>query len=130
MRETRNNCFGSKNVAWPFFRRKQVSTSSEKLRVAVIFRHSCLPVFAWRRVMLRFSTRNNCCEFLAFYGVITQVLLNQNKINTTSFLNWNRIFRRRKFDFGSSFKRPFIKFWANLKSLNSLFVLMTFLLTI
>ena len=38
----------------------------------VAFRHSCLPVFARRRVVLRFSIRNNCCEFLAFYGVITQ----------------------------------------------------------
>ena len=34
-----------------------------------------LTVFAWRRVVLRFSTRNNCCEFLAFYGVITQSVL-------------------------------------------------------
>ena len=25
--------------------------------------------------MLRFSTRNNCCEFLAFYGVITQSVI-------------------------------------------------------
>ena len=29
MQETRNNCFGSKNVARPFFRRKQLSTSAE-----------------------------------------------------------------------------------------------------
>ena len=50
MQEIRNSCFGSKNVARPFFRRKQVSTTY----VAVTFRHSCLPVFAWRRVVLRF----------------------------------------------------------------------------
>ena len=25
--------------------------------------------------MLRFSTRNNCCEFLVFYGVITQSVI-------------------------------------------------------
>ena len=43
--------------------------------VAVAFRHSCLTVFAWRRVVLRFSTRNNCCEFLAFYGVTTQSVI-------------------------------------------------------
>ena len=43
--------------------------------VAVAFRHSCLTVFAWRRVVLRFSTRNNCCEFLAFYGVNTQSVI-------------------------------------------------------
>ena len=42
------------------------------LYVAVAFRHSCLTFFAWRRVVLSFSTRNNCCEFLAFYGVNTQ----------------------------------------------------------
>ena len=29
MQETRNNCFGSKNVARPFFRRNQLSTSAE-----------------------------------------------------------------------------------------------------
>ena len=29
MQETRNNCFGSKNVARSFFRRKQLSTSAE-----------------------------------------------------------------------------------------------------
>ena len=40
--------------------------------VAVTFRHSCFPVIAWRRVVLLFSTRNNCCEFFAFYGVIIQ----------------------------------------------------------
>ena len=43
--------------------------------VAVAFRHSCLTVFAWRRVVLRFSTQNNCCEFLAFYGVNTQSVI-------------------------------------------------------
>ena len=43
--------------------------------IAVTFRHSCLPVFAWRRIVLRFSTRNNCCKFLAFYGVFTQSVL-------------------------------------------------------
>ena len=47
---------GWKNVARPFFRQKQVSTSAERQQqhVAVAFRLSCLPVFAWRRVVLRF----------------------------------------------------------------------------
>ena len=45
------------------------------LYVAVALRHSCLTVFAWRRVVLRFSTRNNCCEFLAFHGVNTQSII-------------------------------------------------------
>ena len=57
MQETCNNCFGSKNVARPFFRRKQLSTSAEMQQ---------------KGRATFFSTRNNCCEFLAFYGVITQ----------------------------------------------------------
>ena len=32
--------------------------------------------------MLRFSTRNNCCEFLAFYGVNTQSII-QSFLKTT-----------------------------------------------
>ena len=38
--------------------------------IAVIFRHSCLPIFAWQGSFYVFSTRNNCSEFLASYGVI------------------------------------------------------------
>ena len=90
MQETRNNCFGSKNVAQPFFRLKQVSTSVEMLLllkrclptryVAVTFRHSCLPVFAWRRIVLRFFDpkqllRISCvlwCYFSKFYQIILQ----------------------------------------------------------
>ena len=78
MQETRYNCFLSKNVARPFFRRKQLSTSAEmqQQRNSICsFRHSCLNVFARRRVVLRFSTRNNCSEFLAFYGVVTQSVI-------------------------------------------------------
>ena len=52
MQEIRNNCFGWKNVARPFVRRKQLSTSAEY--VAVTFRHSCLTFFPWRRVVLCF----------------------------------------------------------------------------
>ena len=37
--------------------------------VDVSFRHSCLPVFAWGRVVLHIYTRNNYCEFLTTYGV-------------------------------------------------------------
>ena len=69
---------GRKNVAWPLVRQKQLNTKCAVtlLSVAVKFRHSCLPVFAWRRVVLRFSTRNNCySEFLAFYSVITQSVI-------------------------------------------------------
>ena len=44
------------------------------LYVAVTFWHSCLPVFAW---CYFFLTRSNCLlnEFLAFYGVITQSVI-------------------------------------------------------
>ena len=65
-----------KNVTRPFFRLTQVSTSAEIERiaeiVAILFRQSCLPVFAWRRIVLRFLNRNSCCEFLATDGVILQ----------------------------------------------------------
>ena len=43
--------------------------------VAVIFRHSCLPVFAWKKVVLRFSPRSNCSEFLVSYGVTFQSVI-------------------------------------------------------
>ena len=38
-----------KYVVRPFFRRKQVSMNAY---VAIIFRHACLSVFVWRRVVL------------------------------------------------------------------------------
>ena len=38
-----------------------------------ILRHSCLPVFDWRRIVLIFSTWNNCCKFLTSDGVILQI---------------------------------------------------------
>ena len=34
--------------------------------------HSCLPIFAWRKVLLRFSTRNNGYECLASDGIHLQ----------------------------------------------------------
>ena len=45
------------------------------LYVAVIFRHSCLPVFTWWRFVLCIFDQNNCCEFLASYGVIIQSVI-------------------------------------------------------
>ena len=47
--------------------------------IAVTFWHSFLPVFAWRRVVLHFFDKNNCCEFLAFYGVITESVVQLSK---------------------------------------------------
>ena len=43
--------------------------------IAVIFRHSCLYVFTDEGSCYIFSTRNNSCEFLAFYGVILQSVI-------------------------------------------------------
>ena len=60
-----NNTLGNNTIEC-----KKLATNSY---VAVTFRHSCLTVFAWRRLML--PTWNFCCEFLAFYGVITQSVI-------------------------------------------------------
>ena len=40
--------------------------------VDIILRHSCLPSFAWRKILLHFFYQNNCLKFLAFYGVNLQ----------------------------------------------------------
>ena len=48
MKETCNNCFGLK-IHSPTLH--QVKAVKYECRVAVIFRHSCLPVFVWRRVV-------------------------------------------------------------------------------
>ena len=76
MQKTRNNCFEPKKRSTTLLQEKnrqaRVPKCNSNVTVAVTFRQSRLPVFAWRRVMLHFSTRNNCCEFLAFYGVNTQ----------------------------------------------------------
>ena len=58
---------GRKYAAWPLIRRKLLSTSAY---AAFIFRHLCLPIFAWRRSCYVFSTRKNCSESLASYVVI------------------------------------------------------------
>ena len=63
---------GRKNVARPFFRQKQVSTSGTLLlhfgTRAYLFRCEEGPCYV-------FSTRNNCCEFLASDGVIFQSVI-------------------------------------------------------
>ena len=81
MQETRNNCFGSKKHSTTLF---QAKTG----------KHECRNVTATRAYLLPpeegscyvFSTRNNCCEFLASDGVIFQSvikpLLNDVDINT------------------------------------------------
>ena len=38
------------------------------LKVKVRFLHSCLPVFAWWRFVLRYFDENICCEFLSPVG--------------------------------------------------------------
>ena len=61
-------------ISWNWYRESKNEELLWKYNsnVAVTFQHSCLLVFAWRRVVLHFSTRNNCCEFLAFYGIVLQ----------------------------------------------------------
>ena len=75
---------GRKNVAWRFFRRKQGSMSAEMLLLLLMLcRMPLLLHFGTRAYLFSpeegscyvFSTRNNCCELLAFYGVITQSVI-------------------------------------------------------
>ena len=70
---TSNNCFGAKNITRRFTKPKRwtgVQKNSNniivtQLHLATILLQSCLSIFAWRSVVLRFSIRNNSCEFLA-----------------------------------------------------------------
>ena len=64
MQETRNNCFWSKKCSTTF------------CQVAVIFQHSCFPVFPDEGSCYVFLAENNCCEFLAFYGLFFQSVIN------------------------------------------------------
>ena len=70
MQETRNNYFGSKNVARPFFRRKQVTGT-----LLLLFGTRAYLFSPEEGLGYVFPTQNNCCEFLAFYGVITQSVI-------------------------------------------------------
>ena len=65
-----------KHWTGPFVRWKQISTSDSAEHrgyIAVILKHSCLPVFTSRSIVLRFFLyRNNWCEFLTSDGVNLQ----------------------------------------------------------
>ena len=81
MQETRNSCFGSKKRRTTL---RQAKTGKRECRnvtatyVAIIFRHSYLPVFAWRRIVLRFFDPKqllpvSCilwCYFLKCYQIM------------------------------------------------------------
>ena len=60
---------GRKYVTRPFVRRKQISTSAEMLLYFSTHAYLFLPDKGWCYI---FSTQNNCCKFLASYGVIIQ----------------------------------------------------------
>ena len=63
MQETCNNCLGLKKCSTTLLQAKTV-------------KHECRNAIATTLLLLlRFSTRNNCCEFLAFYGVTTQSVI-------------------------------------------------------
>ena len=76
---------GRKNVARSFVRRKQVSTSAEMLQQRT-FTFTLQLHFGTRAYLFSldegscysFSARNNCCEFLASYGIIFKKIFNYN----------------------------------------------------
>ena len=70
MQETRNNCFGSKNVAQPFFRRKQLSTSAEKQQQRT---SPCHISGTFLHVFLRAKTNiKRSSQFTQKYGTFSQ----------------------------------------------------------
>ena len=96
MQETRNNCFGSKNVARPFFRRKQLSTSAKMQQQRTLLLHfgtRCLPVFAWRKIMLHFFNpkqllRVSCilwCYYPKCYSIVF-VIASSHSVERIDFL--------------------------------------------
>ena len=70
MQETHSNCF----------RLKKCSTTLRQAKTDNTFRHSCLPVFTWRRIVLHFFDpkqllRVSCilwCYFLKWYSTMLQ----------------------------------------------------------
>ena len=73
MQETRNNCFGSK------IRRTilhQAKTGKYECRMLLLYFAICAYLFlSVERSCYVFSTRNNCYECLASYGVIIQSVI-------------------------------------------------------
>ena len=86
---------GQKNIIWLFFRWKQVSTSVRNVTatyVAVTFRHLCLPVFVWRRVVLRFFLSETIvASFLHSMVLLPKVFFNQ-AYSVVFFVNSRTIF--------------------------------------
>ena len=68
MQETRNNCFGSKKRRTTLLQLKTGKHECRNVTATYLFspeEGSCYV----------FSTRNNCCKFLAFYGFITLIFI-------------------------------------------------------
>ena len=80
MQETRNNIFGSKNVARPFFRRKQLSTSAEMEQQ----RCCCISALVLNSFRLKkgratfFRPENIVASFLHSMVLLPKVLLNNS----------------------------------------------------
>ena len=71
MQETCNNCFGLKKHSTTLLQAKKGKHECRNV-TAMCCCYLCLPEDGSCYV---FSTRNNCCKFLAFYGVITQSVI-------------------------------------------------------
>ena len=106
MKETCNNCFGWKNTTRPFIRRKITSKSAEVWQQRTnIFRHSCLPAFAWGRNVLGFLDSKQLLRvswilwyyFPKWYSIQGLFSMKKKNLNiNTNFLNkhkaliWNK----------------------------------------
>ena len=72
MQKTLNNCFGSKRHSMTL---RQAKTNKPQCRNITTRKHSCLPVFAWRRVVLSFFDpkqllRVSCNWWCFFFKVL------------------------------------------------------------
>ena len=116
MPETRNNCFGSKKRSTTLLQAKTVKHECRNV-TATLQLH-----FGTRAYLFSphegscyiFSTRNNCCEFLASYGVfiqsVTQSFL-KTPVCGASLTHLYRVFSRFKKEHGAaSRKRILLEF--------------------
>ena len=73
MQETRNNCFGSKICSTTL---RQTKTGKHECRTLLLYFGIRAYMFSPDEVSCYiFSTQNNCCEFLASYGIIIQSII-------------------------------------------------------
>ena len=121
MQETRNNCFGSKKFCTTLHLAKTGKHEcwNTLLCVAVTFPHSCLFVFAWRRVVLHFFHQkqllqvscilwcyfqsdfqpNFCSSTIISYGFVLPLLIfyNESRVVKKSMIESGPVF----FNFGN-----------------------------